>query len=84
MSFSSASLLSLHGEAAGLRDEALLKPTFPGPQRHFSMPRLLTLLTWAARGEYRGQHPVVDGNNRVGSTGSRRLRHCLYACMLDP
>jgi len=39
-------LLALHGGAAGLRDEGMLKSALARPQQHLAYARLPTSLTW--------------------------------------
>jgi death-on-curing protein len=61
-------LLALHGGAAGLRDEALLKSALARPQQHFAYaesPDVIDLAAVYTAGIVRN-HPFVDGNKRTG------------------
>jgi death-on-curing protein len=61
-------LLALHGGAAGLRDEGLLKSALARPQQHFAYAESADIVNLAAvytAGIVRN-HPFVDGNKRTG------------------
>ncbi len=61
-------LLALHGGAAGLRDEALLKSALARPQQHFAYaesPDIIGMATAYTAGIVRN-HPFADGNKRTG------------------
>jgi death-on-curing protein len=61
-------LLALHGGAAGLRDDALLKSAMARPQQHYAYgksPDILDLAAVYTAGIVRN-HPFVDGNKRTG------------------
>ena len=61
-------LLALHGGAAGVRDEGLLKSALARPQQHFAYgqnPDVIDLATAYTAGIVRN-HPFVDGNKRTG------------------
>ena len=61
-------LLALHGGAAGLRDEGLLKSALARPQQHFADAESQDIIDLAAvytTGIVRN-HPFVDGNKRTG------------------
>jgi death on curing protein len=61
-------LLALHGGAAGLRDDGLLKSALARPQQHFAhaeKPDLIDLAALYTAGIVRN-HPFVDGNKRTG------------------
>ncbi len=61
-------LLALHGGAAGVRDEGLLKSALARPQQHFAYadgPDLIDMATAYTAGIVRN-HPFVDGNKRTG------------------
>ena len=61
-------LLALHGGAAGVRDEGLLKSALARPQQHFAYgqnPDVIDLATAYTAGIVRN-HPIVDGNKRTG------------------
>jgi death-on-curing protein len=61
-------LLALHGGAAGVRDEGLLKSALARPQQHFDYgqnPDVIDLATAYTAGIVRN-HPFVDGNKRTG------------------
>jgi death-on-curing protein len=61
-------LLVLHGGAAGLRDDALLKSALARPQQHFAYgesPDVIDMATAYTAGIVRN-HPFVDGNKRTG------------------
>jgi death on curing protein len=61
-------LLSLHGGATGLRDEALLQSALARPRQHFVYGDAADLIYLAAiytAGVVRN-HPFVDGNKRTG------------------
>ena len=61
-------LLALHGGAAGVRDEGLLKSALARPQQHFAYadsPGLIDTATAYTAGIVRN-HPFVDGNKRTG------------------
>ena len=61
-------VLVLHGGAAGLRDDALLKSALARPQQHYAYaesPNIVDLATAYTAGIVRN-HPFVDGNKRIG------------------
>jgi death on curing protein len=61
-------LLALHGGAAGVRDDGLLKSALARPQQHFAYadsPDLIDIATAYTAGIVRN-HPFVDGNKRTG------------------
>ena len=61
-------LLTLHGGAAGLRDDALLKSALARPQQHHAYgesPDIVDLAAVYTAGIVRN-HPFVDGNKRTG------------------
>lgn len=61
-------LLALHGGAAGLRDDALLKSALARPQQHFAYgesPDIVSMAAIYTSGIVRN-HPFVDGNKRTG------------------
>jgi death on curing protein len=61
-------LLVLHGGAAGLRDDALLKSALARPQQHLAYadsPDIIDLAAIYTAGIIRN-HPFVDGNKRTG------------------
>ena len=61
-------LLALHGGAAGLRDDALLRSTLARPQRLYAYgetPDIIDMATAYTAGIVRN-HPFVDGNKRAG------------------
>ena len=61
-------LLALHGGAAGLRDDGLLKSALARPQQHFAYAESPDIVHMAAAytwGIVRN-HPFVDGNKRTG------------------
>ena len=61
-------LLALHGGAAGLRDDALLKSALARPQQHFAYaeaPDIVDLGAIYTAGIV-CNHPFVDGNKRTG------------------
>jgi len=61
-------LLALHGGAAGLRDDGLLKSALARPQQHFAYAESPDIVDMAAAytwGIVRN-HPFVDGNKRTG------------------
>jgi death-on-curing protein len=61
-------LLALHGGAAGLRDDALLKSALARPQQHLAYadsPDIVDLAAVYTAGIVRN-HPFVDGNKRTG------------------
>ena len=61
-------LLALHGGAAGLRDEGLLKSALARPQQHFAYAESTDIIDMAAAytaGIVRN-HPFIDGNKRTG------------------
>jgi death-on-curing protein len=60
--------LTLHGGAAGLRDDGLLKSALARPQQHFAnadKPDLIDLAALYTAGVVQN-HPFVDGNKRTG------------------
>jgi death on curing protein len=61
-------LLALHGGAAGIRDDGLLKSALARPQQHFAYNRTADIIELAAiytAGIVRN-HPFTDGNKRTG------------------
>ena len=61
-------LLALHGGAAGLRDDGLLKSALARPQQHFAYaesPDVIDLATVYTAGIVHN-HPFIDGNKRTG------------------
>lgn len=61
-------LLALHGGAASLRDNGLLKSALARPQQHFAYgesPDIVDMAT-AYTAEIVRNHPFVDGNKRTG------------------
>ena len=60
-------LLALHGGAAGVRDNGLLKSALARPQQHLACgaPDVLELAALYTSGIV-GNHPFVDGNKRTG------------------
>jgi len=61
-------LLALHGGAAGLRDDALLKSALARPQQllaYAEAPDIIDMATAYTAGIVRN-HPFVDGNKRTG------------------
>jgi death on curing protein len=61
-------LLALHGGAAGLRDDGLLKSALARPQQHFvyaESPDIVDMAAAYTWGVVRN-HPFVDGNKRTG------------------
>lgn len=61
-------LLALHGGAAGLRDDALLKSALARPQQHYaygSSPDVVDLAAIYTAGIVQN-HPFIDGNKRTG------------------
>lgn len=61
-------LLALHGGAAGLRDDALLKSALARPQQidaYADAPDLIDLAAAYTAGIVRN-HPFIDGNKRTG------------------
>jgi death on curing protein len=61
-------LLALHGGAAGLRDEALLKSALARARQLFAYaeaPDLIDMATAYTSGIIRN-HPFIDGNKRTG------------------
>jgi death on curing protein len=61
-------LLALHGGAAGVRDDGLLKSALARPQQHFAYaekPDIIEMATAYTAGVVRN-HPFVDGNKRTG------------------
>ena len=61
-------LLALHGGAAGLRDDALLKSALARPQQIYAYadsPDLIELAAAYTVGIVRN-HPFIDGNKRTG------------------
>jgi death-on-curing protein len=61
-------LLALHGGAAGLRDDALLKSALARPQQHHAYGESPDIVDLAAVYTARivRNHPFVDGNKRTG------------------
>jgi death on curing protein len=61
-------LLALHGGAAGIRDDGLLKSALARPRQHFAYadkPDIIGLAAHYTAGIVRN-HPFVDGNKRTG------------------
>jgi len=61
-------LLALHGGAAGLRDDGLLKSALARPQQHIAYAEsadIIDMATAYTAGIVRN-HPFVDGNKRTG------------------
>jgi death-on-curing protein len=61
-------LLALHGGAAGLRDDGLLKSALARAQQHFAYaesPDVIDMATTYTAGIV-GNHPFIDGNKRTG------------------
>src|SRR5437899_361305 len=61
-------LLALHGGAAGLRDNSLLKSALARAQQHFAYGKpveIIKMATAYTAGIVRN-HPFVDGNKRTG------------------
>lgn len=61
-------LLALHGGAAGVRDDGLLKSALARPQQHRAdggSPDAVELAAISTAGILRN-HPFVDGNKRTG------------------
>jgi death-on-curing protein len=61
-------LLALHGGAAGLRHEGLLKSALARPQQHFAYAEAVDIIGMATAytaGIVRN-HPFIDGNKRTG------------------
>ncbi len=61
-------LLALHGGAAGVRDDSLLKSALARPRQHFAYAEDAGIVQLAAiytAGIVRN-HPFVDGNKRTG------------------
>jgi death on curing protein len=61
-------LLTLHGGAAGLLEDGLLKSALARPQQHFAYadkPDLIDLAALYTAGIVQN-HPFVDGNKRTG------------------
>ena len=61
-------LLALHGGAAGVRDDALLKSALARPQQidaYADAPDLIDLAAAYTAGIVRN-HPFIDGNKRTG------------------
>jgi death-on-curing protein len=61
-------LIGLHGGAAGLRDEALLRSALAAPQQHHAYgdsPDAVDLAAIYTTSPVRN-HPFVDGNKRTG------------------
>ena len=61
-------LLALHGGAAGIRDDALLKSALARPQQIYAYadsPDLIELAAAYTVGIVRN-HPFIDGNKRTG------------------
>ena len=61
-------LLALHGGAAGLRDDGLLKSALARPQQHHAYggsPDIIRLAAIYTAGIVHN-HPFVDGNKRTG------------------
>jgi death-on-curing protein len=60
-------LLALHGGAAGLRDDGLLKSALARPQQHFAYAEsadVIDMATAYTAGMIRN-HPFIDGNKRT-------------------
>ncbi|SBT06925.1 Death-on-curing protein [Candidatus Accumulibacter aalborgensis] len=61
-------LLALHGGAAGVRDDTLLKSALARPQQveaYAAAPDIIDLATAYTAGIVRN-HPFIDGNKRTG------------------
>ncbi len=61
-------LLALHGGAAGVRDDGLLKSALARPRQHFAYadaPGIIQLAALYTAGIVRN-HPFIDGNKRTG------------------
>src|ERR1051326_8644240 len=61
-------LIALHGGAAGLRDDGLLKSALARPQQHFAYAHSVDIIDMAAAytaGVVRN-HPFLDGNKNTG------------------
>jgi death-on-curing protein len=60
-------LLALHGGAAGLRDEALLRSALARPRQHlaYASPDVVDLAAIYTAAIVRN-HPFIDGNKRTG------------------
>ena len=61
-------LLALHGGAAGLRDDGMLKSALARPQQYFAYAEsadIIDIATAYTAGIVRN-HPFVDGNKRTG------------------
>ena len=61
-------LISLHGGASGLRDEALLQSALARPQQHYAYANTPDVIDMAAAytAGILGNHAFVDGNKRTG------------------
>ena len=61
-------LLALHGGAAGLRDETLLKSALPRPRQHFAYAESADIIDMATAytAGILHNHPFVDGNRPTG------------------
>jgi death on curing protein len=61
-------LLALHGGAAGLRDDGLLKSALARPQQHVAYAESPDIVNMAAAYTWGivHNHPFVDGNKRTG------------------
>src|ERR1035441_1664636 len=61
-------LLALHGGAAGLRDDGLLKSALARPQQHLAYAASADIIGIAAAytASIVSNHPFVDGNKRTG------------------
>jgi death-on-curing protein len=61
-------LLALHGGAAGLRDDSLLKSALARAQQHFAYAEVADLIEMATlyTAGIVSNHPFVDGNKRTG------------------
>jgi len=61
-------LLALHGGAAGLRDETLLKSALARPRQHFAYAESADIIDMATAytAGILHNHPFVDGNKRTG------------------
>ena len=61
-------VLSLHGGAAGVRDETLLKSALARPRQHYAYadkPEVIDMAALYTAGIVRN-HPFLDGNKRTG------------------
>lgn len=61
-------MLALHGGAAGLRDDGLLKSALARPRQHYAYgasPSVIKMAAIYTAGIVRN-HPFVDGNKRTG------------------